>query len=126
MMELARPMLARVQALLAALASWIFVLWLAGLPFVASHSYGQSYFYVGLAILAVLWVWVIVTSIPLMCPYCGKRISFTSKPARLSPDWQALREQFMPIDALRGNRSIMVCPHCGGRAVIFFGGKRDA
>jgi len=119
MVELPNPMTARVQALLAALASWVFVLWLVGLPFFAS----RPYFFAGFFASAFLWLVVIGVSLTMRCPHCGKSIAFANKPQRLGPDWKAGRKQFFPIEAVMGKPSLVVCPHCGTNLSVDVGAK---
>jgi hypothetical protein len=108
MTKFPNPRAARLQALLAALASWMFVLWLAGLPFAAS----QTYIFAGLYALAALWLTVIAISFQMKCPNCGKSVAITQGPTRLGADWTAIRKQFFPAEALLGRPSITACPHC--------------
>jgi DNA-directed RNA polymerase subunit RPC12/RpoP len=101
----------RLQLLLTALASWVFLLWVLGLPF----FFSKNYFYVGLFFSACAWTVVIAISLLLKCPQCKKNIVFETKQPtpRLSPDWKALRKQFLPIEAVFGKDTVIVCPHCG-------------
>ena len=120
MTELPNPRTARVQALLAAFASWVFVLWLVGMPFLAS----RPYVFAGLFVSAIIWAGVIVISLSLKCPHCGKSIAIkTQSPPRLGPDWQAARKQFFPIEAFLGKATSIVCPHCGVQLSIALGAK---
>jgi rRNA maturation protein Nop10 len=119
MVELPNPRTARVQALLGALASWVFVFWLVGLPFFAS----RPYLFIGLFASVVLWLVVIAISLTMKCPHCGKSIAIANRPQRLGPDWKAGRKQFFPIEAVMGKPCLVVCPHCGTSLSIDMGAK---
>jgi uncharacterized protein YbaR (Trm112 family) len=101
----------RLQLQLTALASWVFLLWVLGLPF----FFSKNYFYVGLLSSACAWTVVIAISLLLKCPQCKKNIVFVTKQSKLclGPNWKALRKQFLPIEAVLGKASVIVCPHCG-------------
>jgi predicted RNA-binding Zn-ribbon protein involved in translation (DUF1610 family) len=109
MMKFPNPQMARLQAILGAVASWFFIAWLACLPFLISRSYLQ----VGLIMSAVLWLVVVCIALTLKCPSCGKSVAVTTKRARLTPDWSAGRKQLFPIEALLGKPIVHACPHCG-------------
>jgi len=109
--ELLNPKTIRLQSLLAAIASWVFLLWVLGLPF----FFSKIYFFVGLFVSACTWGVAIAVSLLLKCPQCSKHIMFeTKQPApRLGPDWAALRKQFLPFEAASGKTMLITCPHCG-------------
>ena len=111
----------RVQALLGAAASWFFILWLIGLPFLVS----RSYIYGGLILSTLLWACVIVVSLSLKCPNCAKSVALTSKMPGLGPDWPAMRKQFFPIEAVRGTPVSATCPHCGTQLQFSSGARGD-
>ncbi len=119
MVELPNPQTARVQMLLGAFASWFFALWLVGLPFLFS----RPYFFGGLFISAAIWGVVLTISMALKCPHCGKSIAFAKQPPRLGPQWQVLRRQFFPVEAIIGKADTTVCPHCNTRLAINMGAK---
>jgi endogenous inhibitor of DNA gyrase (YacG/DUF329 family) len=120
MVELPNPIIARIQALLGAFGSWVFLLWAVGLPFFAS----RTYFFTGIGITAIIMVGVILISLLLKCPRCGKSIAIKTKSTfRLSPDWHGLREQFFPIEAVMGKSTSAVCPHCGIEVSIPMGAE---
>jgi len=108
MIDFPHPDRARFQALFTAFSSWFFVAWLFGLFFVKNHSYLP----VGLIITVLLCLLVIVSSLTLKCPNCGKNIAFSNKPKTAGSDWAAAKKQFFPIDALTRKPTLMSCPHC--------------
>jgi predicted RNA-binding Zn-ribbon protein involved in translation (DUF1610 family) len=121
MVRLPNPGTARIQALLGASVSWLFILWVVGLPFFASRTYVIG----GLIVLATLVFLVIAVSLALKCPRCGRNIALVSNAPRLAPDWQAARRQFFPTDALLGMPTSSVCPHCGVEISIRLGLASD-
>ena len=107
MYNLPNARLAVIQALLMALGSWVFSLWLIGLPFFGS----RSYIFGGLSVCGILVICIIIVSIPLICPKCGKRLAFTKQYPPLLPDWAAIKQQYFPFEAVSRKRA--KCPHCG-------------
>ena len=106
MYNLPNARLAVLQAVLMAVGSWVFSLWLIGLPFL----YSRFYFFGGLAVSSLLCLSTIIVSIPLICPKCGKNLAFTSKPSAFLADWKATKQQYFPSQAVRQKRA--KCPHC--------------
>ena len=106
MYNLPNPRLAVIQALLMATGSWVFSLWLLGLPFLGS----RFYIFTGLSVCGFLIICIIIASMPLICPKCGKRLAFTSKPLPFLPDWAAIKQQYFPFEAVSRKRA--KCPHC--------------
>ena len=119
MVELPNPQTARMQMLLGAFASWLFTLWLVGLPFLMS----RPYFLGGLFISAVIWGVALFISISLKCPVCGKSIAFAKQSSSLGPQWSALRRQFFPVEAVIGKVDMAVCPHCNTQLTVNMGAK---
>ena len=119
MVELPNPQTARMQMLLGTFASWLFALWLLGLPFFMS----RPYFFGGLFISAVIWGGVLAISIALKCPVCGKGIAFAKQHPGLGPQLSALRRQFFPVEAVLGKVDIAVCPHCDTQLTVNMGAK---
>jgi ABC-type transport system involved in multi-copper enzyme maturation permease subunit len=107
MYNLPNARLALIQAVLMAVGSWLFTLWFIGLPFL----YSRFYIYGGLSVFGFLSICVIIASIPLICPKCGKRLALTTKqPLPLLPDWASIKQQYFPFDAISRKRT--TCPHC--------------
>jgi ribosomal protein S27AE len=99
--------LAVIQTLLMAVGSWVFSLWLIRLPFLGS----RSYIFGGLSVCGILVICIIISSIPLICPKCGKRMAFTKQYPPFLPDWEAIKQQYFPVEAV--SRRHAKCPHCG-------------
>ena len=118
MYKLPNARLAVIQALLMAVASWVFSLWLIGLPFLGS----RFYIFGGLSACGFLCICVIIASIPLICPKCGKKLAFRSKPLPFLLDWAAFKQQYFPFEAVSRKRA--KCPHC--EADISLQGRRKS
>jgi len=107
MYNLPNARLAVLQTVLMAVGSWVLSLWLIGLPFLISRFYIFS----GLSVCGILVICIIIASIPLICPKCGKRLAFTTKQyLPLLPDWAAIKQQYFPFEAIIRKRT--TCPHC--------------
>ena len=104
-----------------ALASWVFVIWLAGLIFYAS----RYYVFVGLSLSFALIAGAVALSFALKCPNCGKLIAITAGEARLMPSWKAAVQQFFPLDAWRGTETVVTCPHCQQAVLVRLRGESD-
>lgn len=110
MYKLPNARLAITQAVLMAIVSWMFILWLIGIPFLANKClYFNLYFFVGIGFFAFIIICAIIISIPLVCPKCGKRIAFKNKPPPILFDIDAFKQQFLLEDV---RRKWTKCPHC--------------
>ncbi|MBG0880870.1 MULTISPECIES: hypothetical protein [Burkholderia] len=99
----------RTATLLGAVASWFVVFWMVGIPLFAS----RNYFFGGMTIGFSLWAIAGAVAATVKCPKCGKRMLIsTQRPTALCPDWQALRDQFIPLQALSGKSGVHRCPYC--------------
>ena len=104
-----------------ALASWVLVLWVAGLVFFAS----RPYVFAGLSLCIALVAAAVCLSLLLKCPNCGKLIAVSSAEPRLAPDWKAAVKQFFPLAAWRGTEAFVTCPHCREAVLVRLGAKTD-
>jgi hypothetical protein len=108
----------RLYAILAAVASWLFVALMVQI-FVFPHApHGRTFFFGGMALCAAFWLMAVLSSLPLRCPHCGARIGFLARKPKAAPDWVALRQQFIPTAAVLGRTLESACPQCGAKVPI--------
>lgn len=88
----------RAAAGLGAVASWFSLIWLLGIPLFLTSS--KSYFFGGIVIGVALWILALTVALAVKCANCGRRMLIDFRSPSLYPDWQALRDQFFPLQVL--------------------------
>jgi DNA-directed RNA polymerase subunit RPC12/RpoP len=108
----------RLYAILAAVASWLFVGLMVPILVFPHATLHSRYFFGGMALCGAFWLMAVLSSLSLRCPRCGARIGFLARKPKAAPDWVALRQQFFPTAAVLGNTLESACPQCGAKVPI--------
>jgi DNA-directed RNA polymerase subunit RPC12/RpoP len=132
MLDAMAAMKIRRAAVLGAGASWVFVLLLADVAFLAVLGRGpaavighlaRELFFVLIGVGSALWALALFQAWPVRCPHCNQQLLITYRMSDAGgPRWRALCEQLWPVRLLSDARTM--CPHCA--AVVDFGGGPGA